>query len=154
MAGSSVPDMLKAGIDSCRKGDWNEGLRHLGLIAAMGEEAGTLPGIFYSYLGYGIARKEKRIQEGLRLCRHSIEVEFFQAENYLNLARTCLLARDRKGAVKAVRAGLKIDRGHRELIAFYRELGIRSRPVLPFLSRDNFLNQILGRIRHAWRSET
>src|SRR6266508_900805 len=73
MAVSSVTDMLKVGIESCRRGDWNEGLRNLGLIAAMGDEAGTLPGVFYSYLGYGIARKEKRIQEGLRLCRHAIE---------------------------------------------------------------------------------
>lgn len=151
MAVSSVTDMLKRGIESCRRGDWNEGLRNLGMIAAMGEEAGTLPGIFYSYLGYGIARKERRIQEGLKLCQHSIEVEFFQAENYLNLARTYLLARDRKGAVQAVRAGLKIDRSNRQLLALYRELGIRSRPVLPFLSRTNLLNQILGKVRHAWR---
>ncbi|HEV8579397.1 MAG TPA: hypothetical protein VGX68_09975 [Thermoanaerobaculia bacterium] len=153
MAVNTVTDMLRSGIESCRRGDWNEGLRNLGRIAAMGEEAGTLPGIFYSYLGYGIARKEKRIQEGLKLCQHSIEVEFFQAENYLNLARTHLLAKDRKAAVKAVRAGLKIDRSNRELLALYRELGIRSRPVLPFLSRGNLLNQLLGRLRHAWKGD-
>jgi hypothetical protein len=153
MAVDTVPEMLRLGIESCRNGDWNEGLRNLGRIAAMGEEAGTLPGIFYSYLGYGIARKERRIQEGLKLCQHSVEVEFFQAENYLNLARTYMLARNRKAAVKAIRAGLKIDRGNRALLALYRELGIRKRPVLPFLPRSNVVNQFLGRIRHAWRSE-
>ena len=153
MAASSVADMLKLGIESCRRGDWTEGLRNLGRIAAMGEEAGTLPGIFYSYLGYGIARKERRIQEGLKLCQQSIEVEFFQAENYLNLARTYLLAKNRKGAVQAVRAGLKVDRTNRELLSLYREMGIRGRPVVPFLSRDNILNQILGRIRHAWKTK-
>lgn len=146
-----VADALKLGIDCCRRGDWNEGLRHLGRIAEVGEAAGTLPGVFYSYLGYGIALRDKRIREGLKLCRHSIQVEFFQGENYVNLARTCLLARDRKGAVKAVRGGLKIDRNNKALLALYKEMGIRSSPVLPFLDRAHPLNQFLGRLRHALR---
>jgi hypothetical protein len=148
---AAMSDTLKLGIDYCRRGDWTNGLRHLGQIAELGEAAGELPGVFYSYLGYGIALKEKRIRDGLKLCRHSVEVEFYQAENYFNLARTYLLAQDRKGAVQAVRAGLKIDRGNRDLQVLYKELGIRTLPVLPFLSRSNPLNQILGRIRHALR---
>jgi hypothetical protein len=152
-ASAAVADTLRIGIDYCRRGDWTNGLRHLGQIAELGEEAGDLPGIFYSYLGYGIALKEKRIREGLKLCRHSVQVEFYQAENYLNLARTCLLAGSRKEAVQAVRKGLQMDRGHAGLLALYRELGMRSRPVLSFLSRSNPLNQILGRIRHALKAE-
>ena len=92
---------------------------------------GGLPGLFYSYLGYGIALRERRIREGLKLCRHSIKVEFYQAENYFNLARTCLLANDRKGAVQAVRGGLKIDRHNPHLLALYKELGIRSSAGAP-----------------------
>jgi hypothetical protein len=42
---------LKLGIECCRRGDWNEGLRYLRKIAE-GEEGGSeLPGLFYSYLG-------------------------------------------------------------------------------------------------------
>ena len=93
----------------------------------------------------------RRVDEGLKLCQHSIKVEFYQVENYLNLARTCLLAQDRKGAVKAVRGGLKIDPHQPELLGLYRDLGIRSLPVLPFLDRRNPVNQLLGRIRHAFR---
>lgn len=142
---------LKLGIECCRRGDWNEGLRYLRKIAE-GEEAGSqLPGLFYSYLGYGIALCQQRVPEGLKLCQHSVKVEFYQAENYLNLARTCLLAKDRGGAVRAVRGGLKIDPHHEALLALYQELGIRSEPVLPFLDRRNPLNQILGQIRHAFR---
>ncbi|HYX24347.1 MAG TPA: hypothetical protein VFC23_09370 [Thermoanaerobaculia bacterium] len=142
---------LRRGIDCCRRGDWNEGLRHLGQIAERGETG--LPGIFYSYLGYGIALREQRVREGLQLCRHSIKVEFYQADNYLNLARTCLLARHRSGAVRAVRDGLKIDPHHPGLLALRQELGVRGRPLLPFLDRGHFLNQFLGRIRHALRGE-
>jgi hypothetical protein len=120
-------------------------------VAEAEEGKEGLPGLFYSYLGYGIAMRDRRVRDGLKLCRHSIEVEFFQAENYVNLARTYLLARDRKGAVKTVRAGLKIDRNNQALIVLYKELGIRSRPVLPFLDRSHPLNVFLGRVRHALR---
>ena len=94
---------LKLGIECCRRGDWTEGLRYLGKIAEEKEQAPDLPGVFYSYLGYGIALCQQRVEEGLKLCQHSIKVEFYQVENYVNLARTCLLAQDRKGAIKAVR---------------------------------------------------
>jgi uncharacterized protein HemY len=150
-ASPAMTGIMKHGIECCRRGDWNEGLRHLGQIAERREEGSGLPGLFYSYLGYGIALREQRVSEGLTLCRHSIKVEFYQVENYLNLARTCVLARDPKGAVRAVRDGLKIDPHHPELLVLYQDLGIRSLPVLPFLDRGNFLNQLLGRIRHAWR---
>jgi hypothetical protein len=146
-----VANTVKAGIECCRRGDWNAGLHHLGKVTASEDANAGLPGLFYSYLGYGIALRDRRVREGLKLCRHAIEVEFFQAENYLNLARTCLLARDRKGAVKAVRAGLKIDRNNQKLIVLYKEMGIRSLPVLSFLDRSNPINVLLGRIRHALR---
>ena len=145
-----LADALNQGIACCRKGNWVEGLRHLGWIAEQAGAATQLPGLFYSYLGYGIALREQRIDEGLKLCRHSIKLEFYQAENYLNLARTCLLAQDRAGAVRAVKGGLKID-AHPGLLALQKELGIRGAPVLRFLSRTNALNQILGRLRHAFR---
>ncbi|HEV2851912.1 MAG TPA: hypothetical protein VHC97_03820 [Thermoanaerobaculia bacterium] len=150
-ASMMMTSTLKLGIESCRRGDWNEGLRYLGRIAEGDAGGSQLPGLFYSYLGYGIALCQKRVPEGLKLCQHSIKVEFYQAENYLNLARTCLLAQDRKGAVRAVRGGLKIDPQNPELLGLYQDLGIRSLPVLPFLDRRNPLNQILGRIRHAFR---
>jgi hypothetical protein len=148
---AEVADTLRSGIECCRRGDWNAGLRFLGAVAEKEEASGGLPGLFYSYLGYGIALRDRRIRDGLKLCRHSIEVEFYQAENYLNLARTYLLANDRKRAVQAVRGGLKIDRHNLHLLALYKELGIRSQPVLRFLDRAHPLNQLLGRIRHALR---
>lgn len=145
-----IATSVKLGIECCRRGDWNAGLQYLGRVTETGESSG-LPGLFYSYLGYGIALRDRRIREGLRLCRHSIEVELFEAENYLNLARTCLLARDRRGAVKAVRAGLKMDRTNQKLIALYKEMGIRSTPVLSFLDRSHPINVFLGKVRHALR---
>jgi len=144
-----ISETLGRALALCRAGDWDGGLYHLGRLAESGEPA--MPGLFYSYLGYGIARCQGKVKEGLKLCQHSIKVEFYESENYLNLARTCLLDKDRGGAVRAVRKGLKVDPQSLDLLALYRDLGIRQGPVLPFLSRNNLLNRILGRIRSIFR---
>lgn len=145
---SDISDTLGRALALCRAGDWDGGLYHLGQLT---ETGGPMPGLFYSYLGYGIARCQGKVKEGLKLCQHSIKVEFYEAENYLNLARTCLLDHDRSGAVHAIRKGLKVDPQNLELLALYRDLGIRAEPILPFLSRNNIFNQILGRIRSIFR---
>jgi hypothetical protein len=142
-----ISDTLERAVALCRQGDWKQGLVHLGRLAEEGER-GALPGLFYSYLGYAIALVEQRVPEGVKLCRHAIKVEFYQPDNYLNLARTLLLAKDRKGVVDAVQRGLKIDPHHPQLVDLGREMGIRRPPVLPFLSRTNPLNRFLGSLRH------
>jgi tetratricopeptide (TPR) repeat protein len=144
---SSQSAEVERGVALCREGEWDKGLFWLGRVAESGES--SLPGLFYSYLGYGIARCQRRHEEGLKLCQHSIKIEFYEPDNYLNLARTCLLLHDRSGAVRAVRKGLKVDPEHLDLKALHRELGIRRPPVLPFLSRTNLLNRMLGRVRSA-----
>ncbi len=109
----------------------------------------SFPGLFYSYLGFGIARFDRRVREGVALCEHAVKREFYQPENYVNLARTYLLADDRRRASETVLAGLKIDPDDRGLGDLLEELGIRRRPVIPFLSRRNPLNHLLGRLRHV-----
>jgi len=41
--------------------------------------------------------------------------------------------------------------GHAALQGALDALGRRQRPILPFLSRSNPLNHLLGRLRHRWR---
>lgn len=148
-----VSMLLDQGLDACRRGDWKEGLRYLGRITESGHST-DLPGVFYSYLGYGIASVDRRIREGLKLCKHSVKVGFHDVENHLNLARTCLLANDRSGAVRAIRNGLKIDPQNAELRKLRQDLGVRNPPVIPFLDRGNPLNIWLGRLRHSLRSKS
>lgn len=146
-----ISSTLGRALALCREGNWNEGLFYLGQLAESGEPGSAMPGLFYSYLGYGIARCQGKVAEGLKLCEHSIKVEFYESDNYLNLARTCMLAKDKAGAIRAVRGGLKVDPQSVELLALYRELGIRQEPVLAFLSRSNPLNMLLGRIRNIFK---
>ena len=136
------------GVEACKKGQWKEGLAVLGKIAEADRQGAELNGQFYSYLGYGIARYEHRVKEGLALCQHSIKVQFYEPENYVNLARVYLLARNRRKAVEALTRALKLNVSHPGARALAKEIGWRRPPVIPFLSRNNFLNQLLGKMRH------
>jgi hypothetical protein len=69
----------------------------------------------------------------------------------LNLSRVHLLLGNRRKAVAALETGLKIHAGYDALLRLREEIGFRRPPVIGFLSRDNILNQVLGRMRHAFR---
>lgn len=137
------------GIAFCRAGEWDRGVD---LLARHAAEGARLSSHGYSYLGYGLAHRKRQLREGLRLCEHAVKLEFYQPDNLLNLARTLVLAGDRRRAMEAVRRGLAIDGDHAELRALAEELGERRPPVLGFLPRGHFLNVLLGRIRHAIKS--
>ncbi|HVT58901.1 MAG TPA: hypothetical protein VHR45_10915 [Thermoanaerobaculia bacterium] len=138
-------------IEACRRGRWNEGLPRLARLIEEGGRSGTLPALAYSYLGYGIALRQKKVREGLQLCQHAVKLEFYQAESFLNLARTLQLAGQRRDAVRAVRAGLRLDRDNPQLLELQDKIGMRRRPVFSFLARSNPLNFLLGKLRHAVR---
>ena len=136
------------GISLCRKGSWKEGMDTLGRIAEADRQGTELPGLFYSYLGYGIARYQRKTREGIALCQHAIKVEFYEPENYLNLARVHLLRHNRGKAVDAIQRALKLSPRHPEVLKVIKEIGYRRRPVIPFLSRNNPLNVWLGKMRY------
>ncbi len=137
------------GILKCRLGNWKEGMVDLTFVGERDHSDVELPGQFYSYLGYGLAHMDRKYREGLLLCQHSIKIQYFEPENYFNLARTHLLMRNRRKAFKSIARGLALDSGHPGLRRLCRELGLRRRPVLPFLPRANPINSALGRLRHS-----
>lgn len=150
---TTLQDKAQQGIDLCRRGEWQRGIEILAMVADEKDAGTELPGLFYSYLGYGIARFDRRrLREGLALCEHGTKREFYQPENYFNLARVYLIANQRRKAIDAVVAGRQVDRRHPGLAQLHRELGIRRPPVLRFLHRDHFLNRLFGRLRHDWKS--
>ncbi|HVS63493.1 MAG TPA: tetratricopeptide repeat protein [Thermoanaerobaculia bacterium] len=143
-----LTESARTGVELCRQGRWDQGFRTLCQVANADRQRAKLPSVFYSYLGLGMARYEKRYDDGEKLCQRAIEIEFFEPENYLNLAKVYGLRGKRPQAVEALRKGLQIDGSHQQLRDMLLELGVRKKPVLSFLSRDNPLNRLLGRIRH------
>lgn len=136
------------GIGACRGGDWERGLVELGRVTEGDYRSAELPGLFYSYLGCGLARSEKKYREGLALCRHGLKRQLYEPDNYANLAEVLLLMGKKARASRAIFKGLSLDSRHPRLRRLWRDLGIRRRPVLPFLSRASAVNRLLGKLRH------
>lgn len=141
-------EAIEQGVALCRTGNWDEGLVCLNHILQTSKPGTEFPGMFYSYLGYGIARKENRIAEGLKLCQKAVALEFYEPCHFLNLARVHLLAGNRRAVARVLGEGLRLDPNHVGLQKLQKIFGIRKRPVIPFLSRDNFINRLLGSVRH------
>jgi len=142
------------GVEQARRGEWDRALKVLGEVAERKDKSLELPGIFYSYLGYAVARYRKQLEEGVRLCEHAVKIQYYEAENHLNLARVRLLRGDRKGAVKALDRAVKLDPSQPEVVNLRLELGLRRPPVVGFLSRHHVVNRMLGHVRHAVRGPT
>jgi hypothetical protein len=109
--------------------------------------ATEVPSLAFSYLGYGRAVLGAGYRDGLRLCKLGIRKDVFEAENYLNLARTCLLRNRRRMAIRALNRGLRVAPRHPQLHELRGRLGWRQRPALPFLDRSNAVNRALGKVR-------
>ncbi len=99
---------------------------------------------YMSYYGMCVALRHGEIGTGVDLCTKAIKKDFNNPEFYLNLGRVYLVAGNRKGAITVFKKGLKYDPDHRDLNRMLEELGVRGRPVIPFLRRSNPLNRLLG----------
>jgi tetratricopeptide (TPR) repeat protein len=145
---SRPAEEARLGIQLCHKGDWRAGIQQLARAVETGSTSEGLPSEAYSFLGYGIALEQRRVQEGLSLCRHALRLDYTAPDNHLNLARLHLLTSDRRAAVKAIGEALSLHPRYGPLLSLYREMGYRRPPVLGFLSRSNLVNRWLGMLRH------
>lgn len=102
-----------------------------------------------SYYGLCLALVEKKYKQGIEWCKLAIEKQFYHPAHYLNLARVYLATSNRKKAVEALDAGLRVHPEDEKLLAERAEMGMRARPTVPFLDRGHPLNQTLGRARHS-----
>lgn len=143
-----VQSASKTGVELCRAGKWQEGMAYLAKVTRRGELSDTLPGEFYTFLGYGLARYKKKHREGLKLCRYGVKKQPHQPDNYLNLARVYVLQRNRRLAVKSLERGMAVDSSHAGLREFRDEIGYRLRPVIGFLPRKSAINKWLGKRRY------
>jgi tetratricopeptide (TPR) repeat protein len=102
-----------------------------------------------SYFGLSLALVERKYKEAVELCRRALDLEFYNGDHYANLARVYAAAGNRKKAIETAEAGLKVLPEHDRLIQVRRELGVRSRPAVPFLDRAHPINVNIGQARHA-----
>lgn len=145
-----MAEVAEHGIQLCRNGEWPEGIKYLEVAAKTEEFTSKLPELLYSFLGYGLAVYDGRPQEGIEYCRKAIRVGFYHPENFLLLAKAYLHLNNRRGAIMTIQRGLKLNPDHAGLVNLQNQIGIRNRPVIPFLPRRASVNRFLGRLRYRW----
>lgn len=102
---------------------------------------------FRSYYGLCLALAERRFDRALHLCRSAAKEEFFNPALYHNLALVHLSFGFKAEGIRYLRRGLMIDPGNDSIAASLRDLGVRRRPPLRFLSRRHLVNRWLGALR-------
>lgn len=142
---------FREAVAACRVDNWRRGYEILTQLASEAGPKKTLPGVFYSYLGVAVARCEGQKHEGMELVRYALKLQPFEADNYANLAQICVIVGRKRQALKAINRGLTLSPFSPRLKELRRNLGLRRSPPVPFLSRSNPINVILGQI--TWRRD-
>ena len=154
-AGTDDPlDFVRLGIAAARTDDFERGLiflseAHKRLENELSAKDTKLPPSAFSYYGLCLAVHKGRIKEAADFCQIALDREFYNAENYANLARVWIAGRSRRKAIDALDRGLAVDPRNQVLARLRVNLGVRKAPVIPFLHRDNPLNVTLGRMRQS-----
>ena len=149
---SRTPEHIEAAIALTRRGEYLNALTIFKEIygtedAPPIKNAKDASGL--SFFGLCVALVQKKYKQGMELCKRAIDLEFYNGDHHANLARVYMARGDRKKAVETADAGLRMLPDHEALVEVRKELGIRSRPAVPFLDRSNPVNVSLGQARHA-----
>lgn len=99
-----------------------------------------------SYYAVCLANVEGNYDKAISLCLMAAEKEFYNPEIYLNLGKIFLLNGQKSVAVRAFRKGLKFDNCHFDILKEMKKLGVRRKPIVGFLPRQNPVNRLLGRL--------
>ena len=129
----------------------------LKLVTAALEQYPDEP-ILLSYYGYLEAIVNKNYTRGINTCLKAREMvlekaisgrDFFNPVLYLNLGRAYLAAGSKEDAFEALRMGLIFGNENEDLLCELRELGMRKKPIVPFLQRSNPVNKYIGKVLHS-----
>jgi len=153
--GTLPPDARRAfdrGLEALGRDDPQAAVDELGeaFQAATGD-----PQVMSAY-GLALALAGPDRLRGVALCETAIRRlrEPAPADLHLRLARAYLSVHYRAQAVQALRAGAQVEPDHPGIHDTFVTLGIRRRPVLPFLRRGNPVNKYLGLLRHRLFPQT
>ncbi len=102
-----------------------------------------------SYFGLSLALVQRKYKTAIDLCKRALDLEFYNGDHYANLTRVYMAAGNRKKALETAEQGLKVVPEHDALTRVRRELGVRTRPAVPFLDRAHPINVSIGQARHA-----
>jgi tetratricopeptide (TPR) repeat protein len=101
--------------------------------------------LWYSHLGFCVAKERGHLTRAFELCRLSIEHEPKNPVHHLYLGKVYLIAGNQYEALQTLRQGMVLG-CLPEIEKTLAAIGTRKSPVIPALSRNNPLNKYLGMI--------
>ena len=101
--------------------------------------------VYSSHLAYCVAKERGQFQLAVTLCEKAIARDPRTPVHYLNLGKIFLLAGKQAEAVRTFREGLASEKDQR-LVDELDRLQTRKPQVFSFLSRDNPINRVLGKV--------
>ena len=102
-----------------------------------------------SMFGFTMCMVQRKRKDAVDLCRQAVDLDRLNPRLYFLLGRVYLEASSRKLAYETFQSGLRVDPSYRPLVQALVGMGVRKRPVVGFLHRDNMINVGLGKIMHA-----
>lgn len=143
-------DYVELGMLYVKEGRYDEALHALQEAMLRYDEQNTqeLPYPLLSYFGLCLVVLRQNAPRGLALCKRVVDEAGNKPDFYWNLGKAYLSLRKKSQAITAFQHGLEIGDDPR-LETELRRLGIRNRPLLPFLPRRHFINRYLG----LWRTK-
>jgi len=146
---------IEEGIAAAKKADYLAAMNLLmdaynaGQFSTKGQKSAEA----LSFYGLCIALVQKKYKLAIEFCQKAIDMNFYWPDHYTNLARVYIAASMKRKAVETLEKGLSMFPEDKGLRRVRRELGVRARPSVPFLGRENPINKALGRSRHQARAE-
>lgn len=95
---------------------------------------------------YGLTQVLTSDENGLLLCRGAASNEVFEGDVFLNLACAEWHCNNRKRAIDAIRHGVRVDAGNKQLNRACAKLDCRKKCCFSFLPRTHKLNRMIGRL--------
>lgn len=136
-----INDMVADGVRLAREARYEDALKIFDQDLCF-----TQNPIAMSYYALCLAYVEGNYERAISLSLMAAEKEFYNPDIYLNLGRIFMLNGQKAVAIKAFKKGLRLDDAHQGLLNEVTRLGIRRRPVISFLPRENPVNRFLGRM--------
>ena len=94
-------------------------------------------------------------EKGEKMCRMALQLAGRDRDPmlYVNLGRVLLERGDRMGARDNFMKAYRKDNTNAPAALELSRMGVRKKPVIPFLGRNNLLNIHLGKLRHQLREK-
>lgn len=142
---------IEEGIAAVRKGEYMIGMTLLSEAYSVDKHLAMegKPADGLSHYGLCVAMVQKKFKPAIELCKRALQEQFYNPEHYANLSRVYDAGGNRKRAIETIEEGLKILPDEPLLVKERKKYGHRARPAVPFLDRQNPINQALGRSRQT-----